>query len=400
MQGILVAGTGPDSGELAVAAAACAAAGEAGLTAAAFVASSAGAGARTGIALLAELAAGGALEQRSFESDAPPALAARHAGVELRPAALVEEAGTVAAGADLIVAASAGGLLAPLAERYLNIDLARELRLPLLLAVPAASGLVNAALLALAAARGAGLAVAAIVVSGWPDEPPRVLLDERALLERLAGVPVLALSASARSVSALREASAGWPLADWLAVFPGAAAGAAAPARAALDPYTPWEEHPTGDPRATPRAEIMRTMLEIAAAEGPMRASRAYALYNRASGGRKLTSVARAPLSSAVYWLAQEHRLVLTRSEDIPWQDDDLIRLPDSPAVKVRELGPRTLEEVPLDEIAELAGRLRAAGAPDDPAELKRALLSAYGLTRLTARADEYLGLALDLAAG
>jgi hypothetical protein len=96
--------------------------------------------------------------------------------------------------------------------------------------------------------------------------------------------------------------------------------------------------------------------------------------------------------------LAQEHRLVLTRKDDIPWQDDDLVRLPDTPAVRVRELGPRELIEVPLDEIAELANRLRTARGTDDPTELKRAILDTYGLKRLTARADEYLGLALDLA--
>jgi hypothetical protein len=132
--------------------------------------------------------------------------------------------------------------------------------------------------------------------------------------------------------------------------------------------------------------------------EGPMTASRAYALYNRASGGRKLTSVARAPLSSSVYWLAQERKLVLVRKDEIPWQDDDVVRMPDSPAVRVRELGPRSLEEVPLDEIAELVRRLRAARGPLGSAEVKRAILDAYGLVRLTARADEYLGLALGLA--
>jgi hypothetical protein len=165
-----------------------------------------------------------------------------------------------------------------------------------------------------------------------------------------------------------------------------------------LDPNEAWEESPTGDPRGTPRAEIMRVILEIVAAEGPMRASRAYSLYNKASGGKKLTSVARAPLSSAVYWLAQEHRVLLTRKDEIPWQDDDLVRLPDTPAVRVRELGPRTLEEVPLDEIAELAARLRSARGIGEPTALKRAILDTYGLKRLTGRADEYLGLALDLA--
>jgi len=129
-----------------------------------------------------------------------------------------------------------------------------------------------------------------------------------------------------------------------------------------------------------------------------MRASRAYALYNRAAGGRKLTAVARAPLSSAIHWLAQEGRIALTRSEDIPWQEDDLVRPRDAPPVRVRELGPRTLEEVPLDEIAELIVRLRSAGGVEEPTALKRAVLSTYGLVRLTTRADEYLGLAVGLA--
>jgi hypothetical protein len=141
-------------------------------------------------------------------------------------------------------------------------------------------------------------------------------------------------------------------------------------------------------------------MLEIVGAEGPMTATRAYALYNRASGGRKLTSVARAPLSSSIYWLAQERNVVLVSKGEIPWQDDDVVRMPDSPAVRVRELGPRTLEEVPLDEIAELVRRLRTAGAARDPDGAKRAVLNAYGLVRLTSRADEYLGLALSLAEG
>jgi hypothetical protein len=143
----------------------------------------------------------------------------------------------------------------------------------------------------------------------------------------------------------------------------------------------------------------MAAIQAIVDAEGPMRASRAYALYNRASGGKKLTSIARAPLSSAAYWLAREERIVLTPADSIPWQDDDLLRSPDTPPVHVRELGPRTLEEVPLDEIAELMRRVGADGAGDDDA-LKRGVLQAYGLVRLTARADEYLGLALGLLSG
>jgi hypothetical protein len=194
------------------------------------------------------------------------------------------------------------------------------------------------------------------------------------------------------------EGAAGrWPVDQWLEP-PAGDVGDVATAETVLEPYTAWEARPVGDPRGTSRPEIMAAMLEIVAAEGPMRATRAYTLYNRASGGRKLTNVARAPLSSAMHWLARENKIVLTADNEIPWQGDDLVHLPDTPAVRVRELGPRVLEEVPLDEIAELIGRLRTGQGLTDAPELKRAVLSAYGLVRMTARADEYLTLAIDLA--
>jgi hypothetical protein len=226
-----------------------------------------------------------------------------------------------------------------------------------------------------------------------------VQLDERDLLTKKARVPVVTLADRPD-----RDAAASWSVADWLEVEgpppvaedePQATTAAAA---VTLDPYDAWQPRQVGDPRNTPRPQIMQTMLEIVDAEGPMTATRAYSLYNRAAGGRKLTSVAKAPLSSAVYWLAREEKLTLTREADIPWQGGDMVRLPDQPAVRVRELGPRSLDEVPLDEIAELIRLIRGTGASSDPTELKRSVLNAYGLVRLTSRADEYLGLAIDLA--
>src|SRR4051794_2902951 len=309
-----------------------------------------------------------------------PLVAAKLAGAALDPEALLDEARRTGDGAELLVVTTSGGLMAPITERYSNRDFARELALPVVLAATAGEGMTAQALLALDSALGNGLPVAAIVIAGWPDPPTRVLLEERTLLEQMANVPVLTDASSA-------------PIDDWTAATDRAA-------QVRLESYTPWEAHPVGDPRAAPRASIMAAMLEIVGAEGPMTATRAYALYNRASGGRKLTSVARAPLSSSIYWLAQERKVVLARKDDIPWQDDDVVRMPDSPAVRVRELGPRTLEEVPLDEIAELVRRLRAAGAARDSDGAKRSVLNAYGLVRLTSRADEYLGLALGLAEG
>jgi dethiobiotin synthetase len=404
VRGVTVVGCGLDSGEIAVAVAACAAARTDGEEPRLFVTAALGPTAESDSELVA--AAGGQVSG-GFRAAASPAIAARHSGGQLDPAALVSQAR--ADGDDeLLVAAAPGGLLAPLTEHYSNRDFARELGLPLIIAARAAGGVAGQIRLAGEAARVAGLPVAAVVLTGWPEPPDRVQLDERELLAKIARAPVLTLAADARGASALAEAAARWPIADWIATeAPSAApdAAAAEPAAAgsgatvALDPYDAWPPHQVGDPRNTPRPQIMQTMLEIIAAEGPMTASRAYSLYNRASGGRKLTSVARAPLSSAIYWLAREEKITLTREADIPWQGDDMVRLPDQPAVRVRELGPRSLDEVPLDEIAELVKLIRGARGTGEPTELKRAILNAYGLVRLTGRADEYLGLAIDLAA-
>src|SRR4051794_7603141 len=168
------------------------------------------------------------------EGPAAPLIAARLAAARLEPEELLEGARSAGEGAELLVVATSGGLMAPITERYLNRDLARELGLPVVLAAPAGPGLTAGALLALDSARGNGLAVAAIVIAGWPDPPDRVLLEERALLEQMAGVPVLT------------DASAA-PVEDWTS-----AAGRSAQVR--LEPYTAWEARPVGNPRATPRA--------------------------------------------------------------------------------------------------------------------------------------------------
>jgi dethiobiotin synthetase len=331
-----------------------------------------------------------------FEVAAAPLVAAAMEGTELDPPALLEGARAAASG-DVLITALPGGLLAPVTERYSIRDLARDLGAPVVVATWTRPGLVNEALTTIAAARGGALQVAGVILAGFGDDPGRVIRDERAALERLAGVPVVTLPPDAD----LYEVTRRWPIDDWLEPTPDAHAVEAIEQQAevVLDPYTEWEQTPQGDPRQTPRPLIMAAMEAIIAAEGPMTATRAYSLYNKASGGRKLTSVARAPLSSAVYWLAREGKIALTREADVPWQGDDVVRMPDHPEVRVRELGARELIEVPLDEIAELMRRLRAARGVGDPDGLKRAVLNAYGLVRLTARADEYLGLAFDLAA-
>jgi hypothetical protein len=147
-----------------------------------------------------------------------------------------------------------------------------------------------------------------------------------------------------------------------------------------LEPYTAWTPHPVPDPRTGGREAIGPVLLEIVAAEGPILAERAYRLYVKASGGKALTSIARAPLSGSTFRLRQAGAIDFEEGSEV-------LRPAGTPEVRVRELGPRALDEVPLREVAELMRRLRAAGAT----ELPRAVLDAYGLVRMTAKAEDFL---------
>lgn len=154
-----------------------------------------------------------------------------------------------------------------------------------------------------------------------------------------------------------------------------------------LEPYTAWTSRPVPDPRSAGREAIGPVLLEIVAAEGPILAERAYRLYVKASGGKALTSIARAPLSGATFRLRNAGAIEMEEGSEV-------LRPAGTPEVRVRELGPRALDEVPLREVAELVGRLRAAGATDLP----RAVLDAYGLVRMTAKAEDFLAQAILVA--
>src|SRR5436309_15211114 len=120
MQGLVTIGTGAGPAELEVAAAICAA----GSRPAAFVASATGHGAGAALNRLSEASGtpSDQLAERLYEAEASPQVAARLAGAPLDPEALLDSARHAGEGADVLVVATSGGLLASIAERYSNRD--------------------------------------------------------------------------------------------------------------------------------------------------------------------------------------------------------------------------------------------------------------------------------------
>jgi len=126
-----------------------------------------------------------------------PHLAARLAGERIAPARLLAAARAAAEGADFLVCEGVGGLLVPLDSEYLVRDLAVDLGLPLVIAASPGLGTINHTLLTIEAARAAGLKVASVVLTPWPQEPGEVERSNRETIAALGAVKVEELPHSA-----------------------------------------------------------------------------------------------------------------------------------------------------------------------------------------------------------
>jgi dethiobiotin synthetase len=121
-------------------------------------------------------------EAYEFVPPVSPHLAARLAGVRIDLSKIKLPAG--AENLPLIVE-GAGGVLVPVNEKDLMVDLMRQLGLPVLLAARSSLGTINHTTLSLAALRNAGVEVAGVVMIGAPNK------ENRAAIEEYGKVPVV-----------------------------------------------------------------------------------------------------------------------------------------------------------------------------------------------------------------
>ena len=120
-----------------------------------------------------------------------------------------------------LVCEGVGGLLVPLAGRvdvamrqevdrpYLVRDLASDLGYPLVIAASPGLGTINHTLLTIEAARAAGLEVATVVLTPWPEEPSAIERSNRETIATLGKVEVQTLPPLDL------DAPATWPALSW-----------------------------------------------------------------------------------------------------------------------------------------------------------------------------------------
>jgi dethiobiotin synthetase len=145
-----------------------------------------------------------------------PHLAAELAGRPIVREQLLEAARAAADACDVLIVEGVGGLLVPLANGYDVRAFARELGLPLVIAARPGLGTINHTLLTLEAARAAGLNVATVVLTPWPNEPGQLESSNRDTIARLGDVGVATLPPISRGTpELLARAGAGLPLDEW-----------------------------------------------------------------------------------------------------------------------------------------------------------------------------------------
>ena len=154
-----------------------------------------------------------------------------------------------------------------------------------------------------------------------------------------------------------------------------------------LEAYEAWNcPGPLRDPFQTPRHELVDKLVEIVSIEGPVVARRAYSLLNSCAGNSRLGRRIHHSLNMASLEAVRMGKLVESNPLQLDGRIDLVLRLPGTPAVVLRERGPRDLREVPPDELSVV---LQTLGE-------KRKLLELYGLKRLTPETDSYLDRCLE----
>jgi hypothetical protein len=165
--------------------------------------------------------------------------------------------------------------------------------------------------------------------------------------------------------------------------------------------YVVYSDPAGPDPRTVNVAEVADHLCRIIAVEGPMIAKRAYDVYLRGCGIRRLGPELKSMMNRALSSAIHQGRIV---SENEPGKSGIIfstVRSKESPSVKVRFRGPRTFEEIPPDELRAVGQHISdTMGLKRGTDDHLRAILEYYELKRLTTQVGTRLLEILDGAKG
>jgi very-short-patch-repair endonuclease len=133
------------------------------------------------------------------------------------------------------------------------------------------------------------------------------------------------------------------------------------PADALLADYVAFSGTAGPDPRTVAIGEVADGLCRIIDAEGPMIAKRAYDIYLRGCGIRRLGGEIQKIMNSALAGAILQGRVI---SENVTSRGGlilSTVRSKGAPAARPRRRGPRSFDEIPPDELRAIAQRLSKA---------------------------------------
>jgi hypothetical protein len=152
-----------------------------------------------------------------------------------------------------------------------------------------------------------------------------------------------------------------------------------------LTAYAAYDGPAGDDPRTVSAGTVAEGLCRIIEVEGPMLAKRAYDIYLRGCGIKRMGGELRRTMNKALANAIHQGQVI---SED-EWGKGGLlfsvVRIKGSPPIKLRSRGPRTFEEIPPSELQTVATDLadwRNLKSGSD--EHLRAILECFDLKRLT----------------
>jgi very-short-patch-repair endonuclease len=164
-----------------------------------------------------------------------------------------------------------------------------------------------------------------------------------------------------------------------------------------LSDYVVYTGSPGPDPRTVNIGVVAEGLCQIIDAEGPMIAKRAYDIYLRGCGIKRLGGELKSTMNRALANAVRQGRVV---SENEPGKSGlilSTVRSKGTPAVKLRCRGPRTFDEIPPGELQTVGQHLcEAHQMTRGSDEHLRAILEYFDLKRLTTQVGTRLLEILD----
>ncbi len=136
---------------------------------------------------------------------------------------------------------------------------------------------------------------------------------------------------------------------------PGSGARAAA---ALLVDYVAFSGTAGPDPRTVTVGEVADGLCQIIDAEGPMIAKRAYDIYLRGCGIRRMGGEMQGTMNRALASAIRQGRVISDKVTSRSGLLFATVRSKGAPAVKLRRRGPRSFDEIPSNELRALAQHL------------------------------------------